>query len=143
MEKARKLWDNLSLDEPENQARPASLEQLIVMLTRESARRVVHFVNFTRSAVEKLPVTISKGVNLTTRQCRTLLDQLVKVYGDSLFMVYGQNYFSDNFVYDDAFNCVVDHRTECGIGTVSGSVVNASRIHLILMGYLNYSPNNN
>lgn len=143
LEKARQLWDTLSENEPENQARPATLEQLIVMLTRESARRVVHFVNFTRYAVGKLPVTISKGVNLTTRQCRQILDLLIKVYGDSLFMVYGRNYFSDSFVYDDFTDYLSDsQKADNEINSVSGTVVNASRIHLILLGYFHNSPNN-
>lgn len=55
MEKAKELWGTLSQDEPENQARPATLEQLIVMLTRESARRLVHLINFTTNTFAKLP----------------------------------------------------------------------------------------
>ncbi|KAJ6642306.1 Lipid storage droplets surface-binding protein 1 [Pseudolycoriella hygida] len=43
---AKKLWNYLSEDEPENQARPQTLEQLIVLLTRESARKLVHVTNF-------------------------------------------------------------------------------------------------
>ncbi len=42
----RKLWNYLSEDEPENQARPQTLEQLIVLLTRESARKMVHVTNY-------------------------------------------------------------------------------------------------
>ncbi|XP_037035764.1 lipid storage droplets surface-binding protein 1 isoform X2 [Bradysia coprophila] len=42
----RKLWNYLSDDEPENQARPQTLEQLIVLLTRESARKLVHVTNY-------------------------------------------------------------------------------------------------
>ncbi|KAL5284073.1 PLIN2.2 family protein [Megaselia abdita] len=54
-EKGNELWEYLSKDEPENQARPQTLEQLIVLLTRESARRVVHLVNFTSNAASNLP----------------------------------------------------------------------------------------
>jgi perilipin-2 len=57
-EKAKDLWKLLSVDEPENQARPQTLEQLIVLLTRESARRVVHLVNFTCNSVSKVPRNI-------------------------------------------------------------------------------------
>lgn len=53
--KSQELWQNLSKDEPENQAPPENLEELIVLLTRESARRFVHFVNFTNSVVSHLP----------------------------------------------------------------------------------------
>lgn len=55
LEKGNELWKYLSQDEPENQARPQTLEQLIVLLTRESARRVVHLVNFTSNAASNLP----------------------------------------------------------------------------------------
>lgn len=55
MQKAKELWGYLSADEPENQARPVTLEQLIVLLTRESARRVVHFVNYTANVANNLP----------------------------------------------------------------------------------------
>lgn len=47
MQKARELWTYLSNDEPENQARPQTIEELIVLVTRESARRLVHLVNYT------------------------------------------------------------------------------------------------
>ena len=60
LQKARELWDYLSQDEPENQARPATLEQLIVMLTRESARRMVHLVNFSANFASNLPRLIRK-----------------------------------------------------------------------------------
>lgn len=56
MQKARELWDTLSKDEPENQARPQTIEELIVLITRESARRVVHLVNYTGNTASKLPM---------------------------------------------------------------------------------------
>lgn len=55
LQKIRELWTYLSLDEPENQARPQTIEELIVLLTRESARRLVHLVNFTRNTATKVP----------------------------------------------------------------------------------------
>ncbi|SPP83046.1 lipid storage droplets surface-binding protein 1 isoform X2 [Drosophila guanche] len=55
MQRAKELWAYLSADEPENQARPATLEQLIVLLTRESARRVVHLVNFSATVASNIP----------------------------------------------------------------------------------------
>jgi perilipin-2 len=58
MQKIRELWSFLSADEPENQARPQTLEQLIVMLTRESARRVVHLTNYGVAAIGKIPRNI-------------------------------------------------------------------------------------
>ncbi|XP_030369370.1 lipid storage droplets surface-binding protein 1 isoform X2 [Scaptodrosophila lebanonensis] len=59
MQKAKELWSYLSADEPENQARPETLEQLIVLLTRESARRVVHLVNFSASVAARIPRTLA------------------------------------------------------------------------------------
>ncbi|XP_068156442.1 lipid storage droplets surface-binding protein 1 [Drosophila tropicalis] len=55
MQRAKELWEYLSADEPENQARPVTLEQLLVLLTRESARKVVHFANFSASVAANLP----------------------------------------------------------------------------------------
>lgn len=51
MEKARAMWLELSKDEPENQVPPANLEQLIEMLVREFARRVVHLSNYSYAKV--------------------------------------------------------------------------------------------
>ncbi|XP_067618080.1 lipid storage droplets surface-binding protein 1 isoform X3 [Eurosta solidaginis] len=59
LQKAKELWGYLSKDEPENQARPVSLEQLIVLLTRESARRLVHLVNFSATLAASIPKTVS------------------------------------------------------------------------------------
>lgn len=55
VQKAKELWAFLSGPEPENQARPQTLEQLIVLLTRESARRVVHLINYTSSSIAQVP----------------------------------------------------------------------------------------
>lgn len=52
-QKVKELWIYLSADEPENQAPPHNLEELIVMLTRESSRRIVHLVNYTSTLVGK------------------------------------------------------------------------------------------
>ncbi|XP_037948543.1 lipid storage droplets surface-binding protein 1 isoform X2 [Teleopsis dalmanni] len=59
LQKIKELWEYLSKDEPENQARPTTLEQLIVLLTRESARRVVHLVNFSANVASNLPKTVA------------------------------------------------------------------------------------
>jgi len=55
MQKAKELWATLSLSEPENQARPDTLEQLLVLLTRETARRIVHLVNGTVALAARTP----------------------------------------------------------------------------------------
>ncbi|XP_077297930.1 lipid storage droplet-1 isoform X2 [Arctopsyche grandis] len=78
MDKARELWGTLSQDEPENQARPATLEQLIVMLTRESARRLVHLINFTTNTFAKLPKTFVHNFYVASHQFLVAADSLVK-----------------------------------------------------------------
>lgn len=59
-QKTQELWTYLSEPEPGNQARPETLEQLVVLLTRETARRIVHFINFTRNAVTQFPETLKQ-----------------------------------------------------------------------------------
>lgn len=58
LQKTQELWAYLSENEPENQARPETMEELLVLLTRETARRLVHFINFTRNAVVRFPETL-------------------------------------------------------------------------------------
>lgn len=55
LQKGRELWADLSKDEPENQARPQTIEELIVLITRESARRMVHLANYTGTTASKVP----------------------------------------------------------------------------------------
>uniref|UniRef100_A0AAG5CXT5 Lipid storage droplets surface-binding protein 1 n=1 Tax=Anopheles atroparvus TaxID=41427 RepID=A0AAG5CXT5_ANOAO len=55
MQKAVELWQYLSKDEPENQARPQTLEQVAVLLTRESVRKMVHLINFVTNSVTRVP----------------------------------------------------------------------------------------
>lgn len=78
-QKGKELWGSLSKDEPENQARPETLEQLIVMLSRESARRIVHFVNFTSVGISRLPVHLSNSVTQITGKCIQIVDTFLKV----------------------------------------------------------------
>lgn len=73
------MWTNLSKDEPENQARPKNLEELIVLLTRESARRVVHLINYTSEKVAKVPAKVSNTVVAVTNSCLQLVDSVIKV----------------------------------------------------------------
>lgn len=49
------LWEYLSDDEPDNQARPHTLEQLLVLLLRESARRAVHVCNWMAHRTTAVP----------------------------------------------------------------------------------------
>ncbi|KAJ8974154.1 hypothetical protein NQ317_003204 [Molorchus minor] len=52
--KGKELWESLSKDEPENQARPDNLEQLIVLLTRESARKTYQLEDVQKSVAANL-----------------------------------------------------------------------------------------
>lgn len=54
-EQSKQLWKLLSLPEPENQARPETLEQLLVLMTRESARKMVHLSNYVVNGFSKIP----------------------------------------------------------------------------------------
>ncbi|XP_046805503.1 lipid storage droplets surface-binding protein 1 isoform X1 [Lucilia cuprina] len=106
LQKAKELWAYLSLDEPENQARPVTLEQLIVLLTRESVRRLVHVVNFGANVAANIPKTVShtttevvhhiiyfnnrlinitkldKVKNLSKEEAETLIKRMVTFYGN-------------------------------------------------------------
>ncbi|CAG9862716.1 unnamed protein product [Phyllotreta striolata] len=77
-QKGKELWGSLSKDEPENQARPENLEQLIVLLTRESARRIVHLINFTSAVVSKVPKKLSVSINCLVRAFWNATDSAVK-----------------------------------------------------------------
>ncbi|XP_061385362.1 lipid storage droplets surface-binding protein 1 isoform X4 [Danaus plexippus] len=73
--KAKQLYSKLSQPEPENQSRPDTLEQLLVLLARESARKLVHLVNYTQG---DLPKNIRQGFNLVTRQLTVATNALMK-----------------------------------------------------------------
>nr|CAH7738212.1 unnamed protein product [Callosobruchus chinensis] len=77
-QKGKELWASLSKDEPENQARPENLEQLIVLLTRESARRMVHLVNFSYSVLSTIPKTMSHSLSVVMNSLLQLTDSMVK-----------------------------------------------------------------
>lgn len=116
LQKTRELWAYLSEDEPGNQARPETLEQLVVLLTRETARRVVHFINFTANVVPKLPDSLKKTqhvmmqqlINVTkylanlikTRPITTRLNQEVVAFQDRISCLYDevQNYATNRLV---------------------------------------------
>lgn len=76
---AKELWATLSLPEPENQARPATLEQLLVLLTRESARRIVHLVNDTTALAVKTPRRLGRLLARLSHQLLVVADASLKV----------------------------------------------------------------
>lgn len=77
-EKIVALWDELSQDEPENQQRPANLEELTVVVTRELARRVVHLANYMRTGIAALPQNIAHSLHIAADYCTHLADFMVK-----------------------------------------------------------------
>lgn len=78
-QKAKELWATLSLPEPENQARPATLEQLLVLLTRESARRIVHLVNGTTTLAAKAPRALGRILVTVSHQLLAVAGATVEV----------------------------------------------------------------
>ncbi|XP_046967408.1 lipid storage droplets surface-binding protein 1 isoform X6 [Vanessa cardui] len=74
--KAKELYSSLSKSEPENQARPDTLEQLLVLLSRETARKIVHLINYTHS---DLPNNIRQGLSLVTSHMSIVTDALLKM----------------------------------------------------------------
>ncbi|XP_076171783.1 lipid storage droplet-1 [Ptiloglossa arizonensis] len=78
-QKAKELWATLSLPEPENQARPTSLEQLLVLLTRESARRIVHLVNGTSTLAKRSPHDLGRILVNVSHQLLAVADATLKM----------------------------------------------------------------
>ncbi|CAB3235266.1 unnamed protein product [Arctia plantaginis] len=74
-QKAKELYGALSQPEPENQARPATLEELVVLLARESARKMVHLINYTHT---DLPKNVRQGLSLITKHLSATADSLMK-----------------------------------------------------------------
>lgn len=92
-QKGKELWASLSKDEPENQARPENLEQLIVLLIRESARRMVHFISYSSAVVSKVPKNVSRSVRNLVRRILNVADSIVKenhTWGRQLFDLLSQ-----------------------------------------------------
>ncbi|XP_060802272.1 lipid storage droplets surface-binding protein 1 isoform X2 [Amyelois transitella] len=73
--KAKELYASLSRPEPENQARPATLEELTVLLARETARKVVHLVNYTHT---DLPRNVRQGLSVVSSHLSSAADALLK-----------------------------------------------------------------
>lgn len=116
LQKTQELWEYLSENEPENQARPQTMEELVVLLTRETARRMVHFINYTRNGLVRFPETLRKTqyemmhqlINVTkslaqlirTRPITTRLGQEVTAFQDRIASLYDevQNYATNRLV---------------------------------------------
>lgn len=75
-QKAKELYASLSQPEPENQARPDTLEQLLVMLSRETARKIVHLINYTHN---DLPKNVQQGLSIVTKHMTAVTDSILKM----------------------------------------------------------------
>ncbi|XP_063827666.1 lipid storage droplets surface-binding protein 1 isoform X1 [Ostrinia nubilalis] len=73
--KAKELYSSLSQPEPENQARPETVEEMLVLLSRETARKLVHLVNYTHT---DLPRNVRQGLSMITRHLSSAADALLK-----------------------------------------------------------------
>ncbi|XP_048489549.1 lipid storage droplets surface-binding protein 1 isoform X3 [Plutella xylostella] len=74
-QKAKALYASLSEKEPENQARPSTVEELMVLLAREAARRLVHLINYTHT---DLPKNVKQGMALVTSHLSFAAEALMK-----------------------------------------------------------------
>lgn len=88
-EKMKAIWAHLSEDEPENQKPPENIEQLIEMLTRESARRFVHVTNFVAKNVYLAPAHAGHAFTYTAQEVSVMVDKFIKVsYNNTRFQKY-------------------------------------------------------
>ncbi|XP_045465443.1 lipid storage droplets surface-binding protein 1-like isoform X2 [Harmonia axyridis] len=80
LQKAKELWAELSKNEPENQARPKNVEELFVLVVRESARCLVHLINYCSTEITRLPRLIVKTIegtkSIAVRNTRALIQSL-------------------------------------------------------------------
>jgi perilipin-2 len=77
--KANELWAYFSKNEPENQKRPETMEELFVLLVRESARKMVHLVNFTTKHAARIPKKMKSYAREFLHHVLYLTDYLLKV----------------------------------------------------------------
>ncbi|XP_057321671.1 lipid storage droplets surface-binding protein 1 isoform X2 [Microplitis mediator] len=77
-QKSKELWAVLSLAEPENQERPHTIDQLLVLLTRESARRIVHLINATTAFATRTPRRIKIIMMTVSHQLLSIAEATLK-----------------------------------------------------------------
>ena len=77
--KGKELWAYFSKNEPENQKRPETIEELFVLLVAETARKMVQLTNFTGKHAARIPRKIKSTVQEFLHQVLYLTDSLVKV----------------------------------------------------------------
>ncbi|XP_014206526.1 lipid storage droplets surface-binding protein 1 [Copidosoma floridanum] len=79
LQKAKELWASLSLPEPGNQARPTNLEQLLVLFTRETARRLVHLINGTTNLATRAPRRLARIFLRLSHRVRIISEQALQM----------------------------------------------------------------
>ncbi|XP_050531814.1 lipid storage droplets surface-binding protein 1 [Daktulosphaira vitifoliae] len=77
-QKIKVIWQHLSEDEPENQKPPENIEQLIEMLTRESARRFVHASNFVVNSIYMTPTYSKRAFHFIGQEASYLVDKILE-----------------------------------------------------------------
>ncbi|XP_050428274.1 lipid storage droplets surface-binding protein 1-like isoform X2 [Adelges cooleyi] len=75
-QKIKVIWEHLSEDEPENQKPPENIEQLLELLTRESARRFVHATNFVSNKIAMGPTYAKRAFHTVTQETAVLVDKI-------------------------------------------------------------------
>lgn len=138
MVKAKELWASLSKDEPGNQARPQNLEQLIVLLTRETARRIVHLINHTSTHVSNLPQTITRTTRGVSKQFLNIANALVKVI--LLDNYYLQNTSSKMYIRKP--RAVNNGHYNQSASLSEQALYNVSLLHMIILGFIQKVHNN-
>jgi len=128
MQKARELWAYLSKDEPENQARPQTIEELIILMTRESARRMVHLINYSGVTATKVPNTV-----------RDLLHQFV--YASDSLIRYAHLDAAKSTAVNEVYAMIAKFSTLYGIFHVYSSSA-LERLAYILAGRANANAEN-
>lgn len=76
--KSTELWAYFSKNEPENQRRPGTMEELFVLLVRETARKMVHLVNFTTRHASRVPRKIKSSIREFLHHFLNITDYLLK-----------------------------------------------------------------
>ncbi|CAD1476176.1 unnamed protein product, partial [Heterotrigona itama] len=111
-QKAKELWKTLSLPEPENQARPTTLEQLLVLLTRESARRIVHLVNGTAALASKAPSSLARLLITVACQLSVVVDATLEMMSAIGKKILGRERISAIYTVIDRLNSIANRLLE-------------------------------
>ncbi|KAK1120426.1 hypothetical protein K0M31_012406 [Melipona bicolor] len=111
-QKAKELWKTLSLPEPENQARPTTLEQLLVLLTRESARRIVHLVNGAATLASETPNSLAGLLITVACQLSMVVDATLEMMSAIGKKILGREQISAIYTVIDRLNSITNRLLE-------------------------------